>query len=318
MNRTFSLTLVPLALAFLVSNVDGETVTLFSNFAPDEDHAFNNQVGWGVGTNEGPLPPIMFNARTAVRIDITGGDYLLDMVDAGLMWSAGTPNVGATLTLYADDGTNGSGGTGLPGTALGFASVPQTPLSPDTGFDPLPFTTFDFSSQNLLLEDGHSYWLGMASNTNSNVVLWGLNLIGQTTTTHPEYLAYSNANYTQNQWVYQEPGWTLPSVRVHGTVVPEPCPADTVSSATFQPPPDGSVDAADLAYLLGDWGPNPGSLADMVTSATFQPPPDGVVDAADLAYLLGAWGNCSEAQMSTSQNVKRSKPEKASRPQSSN
>jgi hypothetical protein len=71
-----------------------------------------------------------------------------------------------------------------------------------------------------------------------------------------------------------------------------PCPADTVSSATFQPPPDGEVDAADLAFLLGEWGINPGSPADTVTSATFAPPPDGMVDAADLAFLLGEWGTC--------------------------
>ena len=70
------------------------------------------------------------------------------------------------------------------------------------------------------------------------------------------------------------------------------CLADTVSSATFQPPPDGVVDAADLAFLLGEWGATPGSPADTVTSATFAPPPDGVVDAADLAFLLGDWGAC--------------------------
>jgi hypothetical protein len=29
-----------------------------------------------------------------------------------------------------------------------------------------------------------------------------------------------------------------------------------------------------------------------VTSATFQPPPDGIVNAADLAILLGNWGVC--------------------------
>jgi hypothetical protein len=72
----------------------------------------------------------------------------------------------------------------------------------------------------------------------------------------------------------------------------EPCLADIVTSRTFAPPPDGIVNAADLAYLLGAWGANPGSPADMVTSATFAPPPDGVVNAADLAYLLGAWGLC--------------------------
>ena len=75
-------------------------------------------------------------------------------------------------------------------------------------------------------------------------------------------------------------------------VLPLACPADSVSSSTFQPPPDGQVDAADLAFLLGEWGDNPGSTADLVTSATFAPPPDGVVDAADLAILLGAWGPC--------------------------
>ena len=70
------------------------------------------------------------------------------------------------------------------------------------------------------------------------------------------------------------------------------CFADLVDSRTFQPPPDGAVNAADLAFLLGEWGSNPGSPADIVTSATFQPPPDGNVDAADLAFLLGDWGAC--------------------------
>ncbi len=70
------------------------------------------------------------------------------------------------------------------------------------------------------------------------------------------------------------------------------CVGDLVSSGTFSPPPDGVVDAADLAFLLGEWGPNPGSPADFVNSGTFAPPPDGVVDAADLANLLGGWGPC--------------------------
>lgn len=70
------------------------------------------------------------------------------------------------------------------------------------------------------------------------------------------------------------------------------CPADFVTSTTFAPPPDGIIDGADLAVLLGEWGANPDSIADLVTSATFQPPPDGIVDGADLALLLGAWGVC--------------------------
>lgn len=73
---------------------------------------------------------------------------------------------------------------------------------------------------------------------------------------------------------------------------PTLCAADTVNSNTFNPPGDGVVDGADLAYLLGEWGNNPGSPADTVNTDTFNPPPDGKVDGADLAYLLGQWGNC--------------------------
>jgi hypothetical protein len=81
------------------------------------------------------------------------------------------------------------------------------------------------------------------------------------------------------------------TVSCAGTPCPDTNCPDCVTSATFAPPPDGNIDAADLAFLLGEWGPNAGSCADTVTSATFAPPPDGVVDAADLAFLLGAWGS---------------------------
>lgn len=47
---------------------------------------------------------------------------------------------------------------------------------------------------------------------------------------------------------------------------------------------DGGVNAADLALLLGAWGPNPGGVADLNG--------DDQVNAADLALLLGAWGPC--------------------------
>ncbi|MEE9212963.1 MAG: hypothetical protein V3U29_09935 [Phycisphaeraceae bacterium] len=54
------------------------------------------------------------------------------------------------------------------------------------------------------------------------------------------------------------------------------CPADLDG--------DGSVGAADLANLLGAWGPNPGHPADFNG--------DDVVGPFDLAILLGAWGPC--------------------------
>jgi len=46
--------------------------------------------------------------------------------------------------------------------------------------------------------------------------------------------------------------------------------------------------------LIAAWGTNPDHCADKVTSATVQPPPDGVVDGADLAYLMGSWGLCCD------------------------
>jgi hypothetical protein len=55
-----------------------------------------------------------------------------------------------------------------------------------------------------------------------------------------------------------------------------PCPADLNG--------DGQVDGADLAILLGSWGPCPDCNADFDLS--------GMVDGADLAVLLGAWGSC--------------------------
>jgi len=56
-----------------------------------------------------------------------------------------------------------------------------------------------------------------------------------------------------------------------------PCPAADFDGS-------GDVGAADLAQLLGSWGPCAGCPADFDN--------DGDVDAADLAQLLGSWGPC--------------------------
>jgi FtsP/CotA-like multicopper oxidase with cupredoxin domain len=54
------------------------------------------------------------------------------------------------------------------------------------------------------------------------------------------------------------------------------CPADVDD--------DGAVGAGDLATVLAEWGPRPGSLADIDG--------DGEVDAADLSATLAGWGGC--------------------------
>lgn len=70
----------------------------------------------------------------------------------------------------------------------------------------------------------------------------------------------------------------IPSLDGNCNDVPDACecPADLNG--------DGEVEAADLAILLGSWGPCPGCPADLNC--------DGVVEAADLAILLGSWGPC--------------------------
>jgi hypothetical protein len=82
-------------------------------------------------------------------------------------------------------------------------------------------------------------------------------------------------------WTFQEwadlgnsYGTQITQIRVLAD--PAPCPWDLSA--------DTQVDAADLAQLLGAWGPNPGHPADFNA--------DDTVDAADLAQLLGAWGSC--------------------------
>ena len=59
---------------------------------------------------------------------------------------------------------------------------------------------------------------------------------------------------------------------------------------------NGGVSAFGLSIDRGafEFGAEPASscASDIVSSASFQPPSDGVVDAADLAYLLGEWGTC--------------------------
>ena len=58
------------------------------------------------------------------------------------------------------------------------------------------------------------------------------------------------------------------------------CPTDTDG--------DGDTDAADLAVLLGNWGPVSSAAACLNADV------DGMIGAADLGVLLGAWGPCPE------------------------
>ncbi len=64
------------------------------------------------------------------------------------------------------------------------------------------------------------------------------------------------------------------------TILPSACPADLDC--------DGDIDAADLAILLGSWGP----CEKCCDKCGPDLDGDGHVNAADLAQLLGAWAEC--------------------------
>jgi probable HAF family extracellular repeat protein len=65
---------------------------------------------------------------------------------------------------------------------------------------------------------------------------------------------------------------------------------------------DCVVDELDVLAVLADWGPQGGKdghPTDLVTNATFQPPGDARVDAADLAVVLGNWSASSSRSKPT-------------------
>ncbi len=69
--------------------------------------------------------------------------------------------------------------------------------------------------------------------------------------------------------------------------VPVECVA-TCGSCPTDSDADGDTDAADLAVLLGNWGPcGPGVPCECLDNDS-----SGSIDAFDLAVLLGAWGPC--------------------------
>ncbi len=71
---------------------------------------------------------------------------------------------------------------------------------------------------------------------------------------------------------------------IHELGVPVECAAECGSCPT-DTDGDGDTDAADLAVLLGSWGPvDAGECLDADAN--------GAVDAIDLAVLLGNWGPC--------------------------
>ncbi len=91
----------------------------------------------------------------------------------------------------------------------------------------------------------------------------------------PADFMISRANLDGSAGEFLITGLTSPS-GIALDVTSPPCSADLNG--------DGNINAADLALLLGNWGPCGVCPTDLNN--------DGMVNAADLALLLGRWGPC--------------------------
>ncbi len=183
----------------------------------------------------------------------------------------------------------------------------SVPVSAGLDVSNIGFHDVDYHSgdgENYVTRDGTDWLAGVdasnnlvwetatyAANPNANALLWGtLYNFRFTANAPPVSGAIGLGLFRPGE--DGQPSRIQVNTLVPGEVAIETCAGDTVNNVTFQPPGDGVIDGADLAYVLGAWGNNPGSTADMVSNVTFQPPGDGVVDGADLAYMLGHWGTC--------------------------
>ncbi len=161
---------------------------------------------------------------------------------------------------------------------IGYKCGPSPPAPPDaTG----PGADFDFTEFN---ENGHviGYWANFnEDNGQGDAGTWPDLKVLFLQTSVAQGLSVSgmiNLIFWQDQSngdVVAEADIPAECVATCGS-----CPTDTDG--------DGDTDAADLAVLLGNWGPcGPGKPCECLDNDS-----SGSIDAFDLAVLLGAWGPC--------------------------
>jgi len=234
------------------------------------------------------------------------GDVLIDERGEYGFGPAGTAilNTGDTKVYEIKQGMDATMAA-LTGHPIGesFHFVLNNTIVKDNRIPPIGFTNAGFQAVQAgpvahAYADGQ-YWDDTLYSIPPGAARAVVTLYYQTTT--KEYIEFlRDENVTDNRGQIAYNMWAHPAVGAKSAPVDmdsreiifgAPCIGDIVTSTTVQPPPDGLVNGADLAYLLGEWGPG-ASPADFVTNATLQPPPDGIVDGADLAVLLGNWGPC--------------------------
>ncbi len=159
-------------------------------------------------------------------------------------------------------------GFSLPATPRG----PVAPVESITGFSVLTGIDFDDGGRAYLVNDGavkvferssSGQWTAVDAGAFNGVDVGSMVRI-----------AKSRSNF--DPALHDTPDWNnfeVDQLEVLGVSVPD-CLGDLNGDAT--------IDAADLAILLGQWGGN--GIADLDAS--------GAVNAADLGILLGGWGGC--------------------------
>jgi hypothetical protein len=159
-------TVLVLALALPVAQSFGATA--YSNFGPG--NGFNNSIGWTLSTS-----------ASVIGMDFAQGEQFtsavsgnLTMVDAALGNFFGDSTV--TMSLYADAG-------GSLGSFLGSQTATAVP-----GYT---VAALDFSSENISLVAGQSYWL-VGSAMNDGWDGWGWNNTGA------GGMHYANGQYSSN------------------------------------------------------------------------------------------------------------------------
>jgi len=158
-------------------------------------------------------------------------------------WTWDTPASRPTVPLNTDNAANaGLGGYFVAARMLGDATTLAGNSGPRIVYAPLVGAS----------------WLGFLMNSDTGVLT--------------NYIFGTYSNSTATLYLPKPARFLTESFGTVGTTAPT-CPSDLNG--------DGTVNASDLATLLGAWG---GTGADING--------DGTTNASDLATLLGAWGNC--------------------------
>ncbi|MFO0829291.1 MAG: hypothetical protein U0572_14230 [Phycisphaerales bacterium] len=200
---------------------------------------------------------------------LCGGDLLL--LDDRNDFDA----IGAALGFPTLTGPGNGAGTYV-GTSVGSNPLTSGPFGTVTSFDEY-YLVGHLTEASVVAAGGH---VAAVNTDGACVVYWdarefaphaGRLVIVTDVDTFADNSSYSGAaNYVN---VNSNARLALNTIAFY--LAPRPCAADLNA--------DGTVDAADLAILLGAW--SSGGAADLNCS--------GAVDASDLAILLGAWGPCS-------------------------